>query len=66
MTFIHDIRPESGLGQQPACPECADETYSQDAANEFTDLAFEAGSRVEFVNDDELAKIGGVGALLRW
>ncbi|MFC1736638.1 Vms1/Ankzf1 family peptidyl-tRNA hydrolase [Candidatus Hydrogenedentota bacterium] len=57
---------ESGLGQQPACPECAGKTYSQDAANEFTDLAFEARSRVEFAGSDSLAEMGGVGALLRW
>jgi peptide chain release factor subunit 1 len=54
-----------GLGRQSACPECNTETYPQTAANEFMDLAFAAGSRVEFTNDD-LRELKGVGALLRW
>ncbi len=54
-----------GLGRPPACPQCSQATYAQSAANEFTDLAFAGGSRVEFTGDD-LAELGGVGALLRW
>jgi peptide chain release factor subunit 1 len=54
-----------GLGEPPACPECNAATYPQEAANEFMDLAFAAGSRVEFT-DDHLQELGGVGALLRW
>ena len=54
-----------GLGQHPACPECSEATYAQSAANEFMDLAFAGGSRVELTGDD-LAELGGVGALLRW
>lgn len=56
----------AGLGREPICPECGVATYSQSAANEFMDLAFAADSRVEFAGDDDLAEIGGVGALLRW
>ncbi len=54
-----------GLGQHPACPECGEATYAQSAANEFMDLAFAGGSRVELTGDD-LAELSGVGALLRW
>jgi peptide chain release factor subunit 1 len=54
-----------GLGEQSACPECNAATYSQTAANEFMDLAFAGGSRVEFSSDD-LTELNGVGALLRW
>jgi peptide chain release factor subunit 1 len=54
-----------GLGRPQACPQCSQATYAQSAANEFTDLAFAGGSRVEFT-DDDLAELGGVGALLRW
>jgi peptide subunit release factor 1 (eRF1) len=54
-----------GLGRSPTCPDCGKSTYAQSAANEFTDLAYTGRSRVEFVSGD-LAKIGGVGALLRW
>ena len=54
-----------GLGQPPTCPDCGKATYAQSAANEFTDLAYTGRSRVEFASDD-LAEIGGVGALLRW
>lgn len=54
-----------GLGQPLACPGCGEATYAQSAANEFMDLAFAAGSRVEFSGDD-LPEIDGVGALLRW
>lgn len=54
-----------GLGRTPKCPDCGKVTYAQSAANEFTDLAYTGNSRVEFV-DGDLAKIGGVGALLRW
>ena len=54
-----------GLGRDPACQNCGEATYAQSAANEFMDLAFMGGSRVEFASDD-LAEIGGVGALLRW
>ena len=54
-----------GLGQCQACPECNQATYAQSAANEFMDLAFAGGSRVELTGDD-LAELGAVGALLRW
>ena len=54
-----------GLGRPQTCPQCGEVTYAQSAANEFTDLAFAGGSRVEFT-DDDLAELGGVGALLRW
>ncbi len=54
-----------GLGQCQTCPECNQATYSQSAANEFIDLAFAGGSRVELTGDN-LAKFGGAGALLRW
>ena len=54
-----------GLGPPAACPDCGKATYAQSAANEFLDLAFEGGARVEITPDD-LADIGGVGALLRW
>jgi peptide subunit release factor 1 (eRF1) len=54
-----------GLGQHPACPKCSESTYTQSAANEFLDLAFAGGSRVELTGED-LAELGGVGALLRW
>jgi peptide chain release factor subunit 1 len=54
-----------GLGQCQTCPECSQATYAQSAANEFIDLAFAGGSRVELTGDD-LAELGGVGALLRW
>lgn len=54
-----------GLGRQPTCQECSEATYVQSAANEFMDLAFAGGSRVELTGDD-LAELGGVGALLRW
>lgn len=54
-----------GLGAPPACPGCAASTYPQAAANEFMDLAFGGGSRVEFT-DDDLEEMNGVGALLRW
>ncbi len=54
-----------GLGGAAACPGCGSATYAQSAANEFMDLAFEGGARVEITPDD-LVDIGGVGALLRW
>jgi peptide subunit release factor 1 (eRF1) len=54
-----------GLGEQTACPDCSTATYSQTAANEFMDLAFAAGSRVEFTSGD-LTELDGVAALLRW
>ena len=54
-----------GLGEQSTCPECNTATYSQTAANEFMDLAFAAGSRVEFTSED-LTELDGVAALLRW
>jgi peptide chain release factor subunit 1 len=54
-----------GLGEQPTCPRCSATTYPQIAANELMDLAFAAGSRVEFTGDD-LEELSGVGALLRW
>jgi hypothetical protein len=54
-----------GIGSPAACPNCAKATYAQSAANEFLDLAFEGGARVEITPDD-LADLGGVGALLRW
>lgn len=54
-----------GLGQIKACPECNQATYAQSAANEFIDLAFAGGSRVELTGDN-LDELGGVGALLRW
>jgi peptide subunit release factor 1 (eRF1) len=55
----------SGLGKQLACPDCSAAVYSQTAANEFMDLAFATGSRVEFAGED-LQELNGVGALLRW
>ncbi len=54
-----------GLNGQPTCPDCHEPTYPQNAANEFTDLAFAAQTRVEFTHDP-LTSIHGVGALLRW
>ncbi|NIP24284.1 MAG: hypothetical protein GWN67_08910, partial [Phycisphaerae bacterium] len=54
-----------GLGQQGTCSHCSESTYNQSAANEFIDLAFAGGSRVELTGED-LAELGGVGALLRW
>lgn len=54
-----------GLGTEPACPDCGDATYPQSPANEFTDLAFAADTRVEFTNDP-LTDLHGVAALLRW
>ena len=54
-----------GVGKQTACPECDGATYSQSAANEFMDLAFAGGGRVEFTSDG-LQALRGVGALLRW
>jgi peptide subunit release factor 1 (eRF1) len=48
-----------------ACPQCGEAVYEQCAANELADLAFAAGSRVEFTSSP-LGRIGGVGALLRW
>jgi len=54
-----------GLGDPVGCPDCNGATYAQSAANEFTDLAYAAGSRVEFTND-ELPELDGVGGLLRW
>jgi peptide subunit release factor 1 (eRF1) len=56
---------EFGPGAAGPCPACGGETYVQDAANEFMDLAFGAGSQVEFTSDP-LPDLGGVGALLRW
>jgi len=55
----------TGLGSEPACPECGQAAYGQSAANEFADLAFAGGSRVEFTQDP-LDDLDGVGALLRW
>ncbi|MBL7152780.1 MAG: hypothetical protein ISS79_03625 [Phycisphaerae bacterium] len=54
-----------GLGKPTTCPKCSAETYPQSAANEFTDLAFEAATRVELTTDP-LKNLKGVAALLRW
>ena len=37
----------SGLGQCQTCPECNQATYAQSVANEFIDLTFAGGNRVE-------------------
>jgi len=55
----------SGLGSPAGCSDCGNDVYSQSAANEFMDLAFAGGSRVEFTSED-LPDLDGVGALLRW
>jgi len=54
-----------GIAAESACAACGAETYQQSAANEFSDLAFEGGSLVEFTTDS-LQDIRGVGALTRW
>jgi len=54
-----------GLGKPPTCPKCAAKTYQQSAANEFTDLAFEAATKVELTTNT-LKDFNGVAALLRW
>ncbi len=56
-----------GLGYPKNCLQCdsSDSVYSQDAANELADLAYEGGCTVEFTTNP-LQEIDGVGALLRW
>jgi peptide subunit release factor 1 (eRF1) len=53
------------LGSADVCAACGSEAYAQSAANEFMDLAFDGGSRVE-LTERSLADVGGVCALLRW
>ncbi len=55
-----------GIGNAESCRDCGSEdVFEQSAANEFTDLAFEGGSSVQFTTAP-IQEVGGVAALLRW
>lgn len=55
-----------GIGSPATCAECrGDDLFAQIACNEFTDLAFAGGCRVQFTKR-EIKEVGGVAALLRW
>jgi len=56
----------SDLGEPTKCPACGKaETFQESASNQFTDLAFEGGSLVQFT-EAEIQEVGGVAAMLRW
>lgn len=56
-----------GNGAPESCPVVPGAAEPADLREEMTALALQSGARVEFVeNSEELARMGGVGALLRW
>lgn len=54
-------------GQPEECPVGPGPAEGVDLKEEFVSLAFQTGAQVEFVEDsDEMERMGGVAALLRW
>jgi len=53
-------------GSQKKCPYCSKKTSEVDVLEEILEFAERTNAKIEFTDDEELAKLGHVGAFLRF
>lgn len=53
-------------GYKDNCPYCGNETSKVDMIEEIIEFAERTDAKIEFTNDEEISKLGHVGAILRY
>jgi len=55
-----------GEGNKSSCPYCGKETSQVDVLEEILEFAERTDAEIEFTDDEEISKLGHVGAILRY